>query len=48
MTIYDYWLKKGIDMNTIETIIDIFPEESDESNAAKELMQCLTDSAFEF
>lgn len=47
MTIYDYWLKKGIDMNTIESIIDLYPEDSEASNCAKEIMQILTDDSFQ-
>lgn len=47
MTIYEYWKIKGIDLNTLESIIDIFPTDSDESLAATELMQLLIDASFE-
>lgn len=47
LTIYDYWLKRDIDMNTLDAIIDTFPEDSTASDYAKELMQILTDEAFE-
>jgi hypothetical protein len=47
VTIFEYWKQKGIDMNTLENIIDLFPEDSDASNSAKDLMQILTDESFE-
>lgn len=42
----DYWSLKGINMETLDKIIDTFPEDSEASNNAKELMQILTDEAF--
>lgn len=46
-TVGQYWKRKGIDYKTLENIIDHFPEDSNPSNLAKELMQELTDHSFE-
>ena len=47
MTIGEFWKNKGVHFETLEAIIDYFPENSEESNIAKDLMCLLTDNAFE-
>jgi len=47
ITIGEYWLSKGVDMSSIDRIIDIFPEDSEASDLAKELMTILADESFQ-
>lgn len=47
LTIALYWKENGIDIDTLEAVIDYFPEDSDASNCAKELIGILIDEAFE-
>ena len=47
LTVEQYWKKRGVDYESVSKLIDMYPEGSDMSETAKDLVSLLDDHSFD-